>query len=699
MVKKLLAAAVAAMVLTSGAWATPDPEETRMINKYGHVGIWNTHSAQTLGKTRVGFNIYANIALDKDFVKNVAWWDYQQDGAWLEYANDLNKLDYKKTTLNLSLAYGLTHYLDLGVMLPVYIDWLDNVSSKTIGADGMPIYDLYDATGRNGTKGGAGDLEISLKFQYPPYPHRNFFQMAYYGAVAVPTGKDDEAWFPRSTRYYDKKSDANFNYETYEFNQDYGSVSPYLADIMGVNAFYTSSKPEIDMKMLWTWDFREMSDNFPVLFHVNYGLRWMLQWRNEHVFYLNSGLEVRPAKWLNIFADFSAEPRFGSIQQLETFGLDRAEDRDDLGSDLDGKLIPYAYKRSLKSDPLRISPGIAFLTPIGITLSAGFDISLASKNNFFYGDQSTSLFRDNYETHYEQLIGPDGQPYNGRPYAVRKADAREQNVLIETGVEPKVAFVASLGWNGPIVKRKEPVIIQEPEPACDTIVRVDTVFVDKVVTDTVVQTVEVKQAVKTFTITASVVAGQGTISPSGVTTVNEGAFQTYTFTPAQGFSLEQVTVNGINQGALSQYSFAKVKENQIITVSFKEDVKVVEVQTPVAVEIPREGLVLRGVNFQSGKAILTSGSYEALDAVIKSLKDWPEVKIEIQGHTDSQGKRDMNMKLSKDRANAVMKYFVDQGVPSSRLRAVGFGPDVPVASNETASGRELNRRVELKRFD
>jgi outer membrane protein OmpA-like peptidoglycan-associated protein len=246
--------------------------------------------------------------------------------------------------------------------------------------------------------------------------------------------------------------------------------------------------------------------------------------------------------------------------------------------------------------------------------------------------------------------------------------------------------------------------IEAPRP--DTVFITDTVFVDRIQVDTL--TVEVDRTprpVQTYTITASVAGGQGTITPSGVNVVNEGSLVTYAFEPAQGFSIEQVTVNGESVGAIARHTFPNVNSNQVITVTFRQDpvtvIEVVEVPppAPVAFEIPREGLILRGVNFQTGSATLTASSYEALDQVLRSLREWPEIKIEVQGHTDATGRRETNMRLSRERANTVMRYFVQNGVPQERLRAVGYGPDFPVADNDTPSGRELNRRVTLVPFD
>jgi outer membrane protein OmpA-like peptidoglycan-associated protein len=119
---------------------------------------------------------------------------------------------------------------------------------------------------------------------------------------------------------------------------------------------------------------------------------------------------------------------------------------------------------------------------------------------------------------------------------------------------------------------------------------------------------------------------------------------------------------------------------------------------PQTKEITREGLVLRGVNFRVGKADILESSWSALDEVVRSLKEWPEVRVEIQGHTDITGSAETNRMLSQQRADAVMAYFIERGVSSSRLTALGYGPDMPVADNRTASGRAKNRRVELKRI-
>jgi hypothetical protein len=110
-------------------------------------------------------------------------------------------------------------------------------------------------------------------------------------------------------------------------------------------------------------------------------------------------------------------------------------------------------------------------------------------------------------------------------------------------------------------------------------------------------------------------------------------------------------------------------------------------------------LILRGVNFATGRSALTQDSYAILDEVAASLLGNPEVRVEIAGHTDITGSRSLNMRLSLERAQAVKAYLAQKGVEPSRMVGQGYGPDEPIATNATAAGRAQNRRVELRRLD
>jgi outer membrane protein OmpA-like peptidoglycan-associated protein len=119
---------------------------------------------------------------------------------------------------------------------------------------------------------------------------------------------------------------------------------------------------------------------------------------------------------------------------------------------------------------------------------------------------------------------------------------------------------------------------------------------------------------------------------------------------------------------------------------------------PPVLAVQQRTLILKGVNFETGKAVLLPTSLPILDSLAAQLRE-AEVVLEVSGHTDNQGKRQMNLKLSDARAKAVMDYLIKQGVPAERLTAKGYGPDKPIADNKTAAGRAENRRVEFNRRD
>lgn len=104
---------------------------------------------------------------------------------------------------------------------------------------------------------------------------------------------------------------------------------------------------------------------------------------------------------------------------------------------------------------------------------------------------------------------------------------------------------------------------------------------------------------------------------------------------------------------------------------------------------------MTGIQFESGKDVIRKMSYGILNNVVDVMKKNPDYKLKIDGHTDSQGKEDMNQGLSERRAASVKNYLVSKGIDSGRLRTEGFGEMRPVADNNTAAGRYKNRRVEF----
>lgn len=107
-------------------------------------------------------------------------------------------------------------------------------------------------------------------------------------------------------------------------------------------------------------------------------------------------------------------------------------------------------------------------------------------------------------------------------------------------------------------------------------------------------------------------------------------------------------------------------------------------------------IVLHNIYFEFDKNTLLQQSYKELLNLIELLREYPKMKIEIQGHTDNQGSASYNQRLSEQRAKAVVDYLISHGIEAKRLGYKGYGKENPIADNSTEEGRATNRRVAFK---
>lgn len=139
----------------------------------------------------------------------------------------------------------------------------------------------------------------------------------------------------------------------------------------------------------------------------------------------------------------------------------------------------------------------------------------------------------------------------------------------------------------------------------------------------------------------------------------------------------------------TSYNFLDIKAlqgNQYYKKPFKVDIQF---------EAPKS-FVLDNCTFETGKAELKPEAYTVLDELVEYLKRKDDERIEVGGHTDDVGKAEANMILSQNRANTVRAYLLMKGIAPERVTAQGYGLTQPVAENDTAEGRALNRRTEVK---
>lgn len=101
------------------------------------------------------------------------------------------------------------------------------------------------------------------------------------------------------------------------------------------------------------------------------------------------------------------------------------------------------------------------------------------------------------------------------------------------------------------------------------------------------------------------------------------------------------------------------------------------------------------IQFETGSAVIKTESYDDLDKIVALMKEYPSSNFSVEGHTDNLGDAKANKTLSQNRADAVKKYITDKGIAGSRVSAVGYGIEKPIATNATPAGRQQNRRVEI----
>lgn len=140
--------------------------------------------------------------------------------------------------------------------------------------------------------------------------------------------------------------------------------------------------------------------------------------------------------------------------------------------------------------------------------------------------------------------------------------------------------------------------------------------------------------------------------------------------------------------------FYKTETTEIVKTDSYQEINLGKIELMKIVEGAK--LILKNVFFDTGKSTLRPESFSELDNLISIMKENPTLRFEISGHTDNTGAYQNNVKLSEDRANAVVKYLVSKGIDATRLTAKGYADKEPIATNETEEGRQLNRRVEAK---
>jgi outer membrane protein OmpA-like peptidoglycan-associated protein len=152
------------------------------------------------------------------------------------------------------------------------------------------------------------------------------------------------------------------------------------------------------------------------------------------------------------------------------------------------------------------------------------------------------------------------------------------------------------------------------------------------------------------------------------------------------------------RGGKETWAFLQASDDQgtyQLTVSEREEMKQDISVNELSEKLAKDGFIALYINFETGKSTINTDSAKTLDAAAGALKAAADLRVEVGGHTDNVGTAEANLKLSQDRAQAVMAALVERGIAAARLTAKGYGQTAAVADNRTEEGRAKNRRVEL----
>jgi len=667
------------------------------LNFYGQRGVHKTQSAQTLGHGRFGLGLFMEVAphLDK-----IIEGDFYETGVY----NDPYKIEeYYGGNFYPLLSVGITNYFDLSFSIPApYLEQLYIENSKETLNPGAF---------------GWGDLLISTKTRIPfdEYP----FDLAVLLGLGMSTGVKPGGL---------EKANA------------YG---PWVRDPMFVKLEgrnlgpqwpYSNQNPSGRFGLAATFDFGRIQANVPVMIHVNGTYRQAIgkEGSNDYpkILSFSGALEWTPFEFLSGFVEYYRDyPNNGPDEStdLSTWSL-----------------------------------GAALHLGKSVDLQFGTQIFTGDKDKYT-DDLSITLDNDGRRAFYSARLIPDwmifggivGKIYTAEPKKevkpeYRNPDTDEDGVcdpwVAESGRQREFASICKgidlcpyeagprENKGCPVQEAKVEAPPQVPAPVIlftatpDVVQKGNSVTLTWQVTNATSVSIEgvgdvpnsgtrkMKPTENTvYTLTAT--GEGGTQTATADVEIAAGPLPIILFTASsesvqvgQAITLKwqvtnatEVSISG-GIGKVQQKGSKQLKptENTTYTLTAvgeggtQTEAVSVEV-TPVPVIEARVNL--QGVTFGSGNATLTANAKKILDGVAEQLLANPKVKIEIQGHTDNVGNPKSNQDLSERRAKAVVAYLATKGVKMTRMRAVGYGQDVPIADNSTADGRELNRRIEMVRVD
>jgi len=358
------------------------------------------------------------------------------------------------------------------------------------------------------------------------------------------------------------------------------------------------------------------------------------------------------------------------------------------------------------ADTMWITPGIRFVTPVGVTIDIGGDFATMTDMDFVPDYDSTNHAYQNQRSKWRAFFGiTSSSAIFAKPPPPPKATIVGKVSDEKTGE----ALSATISFPGSDLES----ITSDPETGLYKIVVSPGVYrfhvtsegylwVEKPVRVVKGQTEvedfalkpkpevkppEEKRGILTGKVTAAkdkkAILASVTIIELNKKIVTDASTGVYKIEIAPGtYTVNAEADNYVNDAKPG----VVVRDKETTIQNFELTEKMVKGQV----------ITLRGIYFDTGKATIRPESYPVLDDAVRVLQANAKVVVEIAGHTDSVGSDSYNMRLSDARANSVRTYLISRGIPPNRLIARGYGETMPVASNATRDGRQMNRRIEFR---
>jgi outer membrane protein OmpA-like peptidoglycan-associated protein len=618
------------------AFCTVAPLAT--INTDGQLGVVRTLSAKTSGAMKLNIGGGGSVARSSNYVpiESVS----PDDPSIAEFT-------YNPATLmsaDFFMSLGLLDCWDLAAAAPFYYDWAG-------------FGDLRD--------GGLGDVEVSAKFMLPPVSFDKSFYQAVYIAATIPTGLKDNGLFPRNI-HQDISKDTNAGH------------------------FYTADYVTVKPMILFTFDLRKVA---PIQVHANLGAVFT-EVNKQNTLVGALALEYTPAEFVTLFGEIWGESRWGD----------------------------FSSGYNIRKGPLYATPGIRVEAPKGLYVNLAADFSLSSRR---------SEDRANWNSH--------GWRYS-------------------TSIIPDYGIQFSLGWSGLLVKStvdsdkdgikddadhcpREPEDMDGFEDAdgCPDPDNDKDGICDPWVASQGKQAKYAKVCRGIDKCQNQPEDFDGYLDDDGCPDYdNDGdgipdsldqcpnvPEDRDGFADADGCpdfdndhdgipdtidkcSNEPEDIDGFedtdgcpdpdNDKDGIPDLIDKCPDEPETFNGYKDDDGCADTLPKPKKEpdFPKQQ-IMRGIMFNNNTAEITFDSFQWLDHVVKSLKEYSEIEIEIRAYSDASEVFARNMQLTQMRAEAVRQYIISLGIDSQRVRAVGCGSANPIADNRSAAGRAQNRRIEIIR--